>query len=74
MQASLGPERHKGSASPIAVDINRLAQPSSQAQCGLARDHCPGQLLGIQGEFVDHRFWLGQLVEFGRLSFFSCIF
>lgn len=33
-----------------AVDINRLAQPSRQAQCGLARDHCLGQLFGIQGE------------------------
>lgn len=26
------------------VDINRLAE------CGLARDHCLGQLFGVQGE------------------------
>lgn len=51
-----GPERPKGSASMNAVDINRLAQLSRQARCGLARDHCLGQLFRIQGE--DHRLWL----------------
>ena len=42
--------REKGSASMNAVDINRLAQLSRQAQRGLARDHCLGPLFGIQGE------------------------
>lgn len=42
--------REKGSTSMNAVDIDRLAQPSRQTQCGLARDHCLGQLFGIQGE------------------------
>lgn len=53
------------------VDTNRLAELSRQTQCGLARDHCLGQLFGIQGEFVDHRFWLGDiLLAFCTLSDF----
>lgn len=43
-------QRDKVSASVNAVDLNRLAQSSRQEQHGLARDHCPGQLFGIQGE------------------------
>lgn len=51
------------------VDINRLAELSRQTQCGLARDHCPGQLFGIQGEFLDRRFWLRDILHaFGPLS------
>lgn len=53
-----------------AVDINRLAQSSRQAQCGLAKDHCLGQLFGIQGEMHSSQIVvLGHLFKFGRLDF-----
>lgn len=62
--------REKGSASMDAVDINRLAQPSRQAQCGLARitalDSCFGYKVSCRSQI----FSLGHLVEFGRLMFF----
>lgn len=54
-----------------AVDINRLAQSSRQSQCGLARDHCLGQLFGMQGEMHSLQIGvLGHLFKFGTFVFF----